>query len=81
MMGYPLSESILDQKIATSLLWKSYPLTVSTRAIIEKSCIQGRSGSLPSVTRDLNGRVKIAGIWSSHPRVRISTALKLVIVN
>lgn len=28
MMGYPLSEGKLDQKTATSLLWKSYPLTV-----------------------------------------------------
>lgn len=27
MMGYPLSEGKLDQKTATSLLWKSYPLT------------------------------------------------------
>lgn len=36
---------------------------------------------MPSVTGELNGRVKIAGIWSSHPRVRISIALKLVIVN
>ncbi|XP_006863591.1 PREDICTED: liver carboxylesterase 1 isoform X2 [Chrysochloris asiatica] len=26
MMGYPLSEGKLDQKTATSLLWKSYPL-------------------------------------------------------
>nr|XP_044998629.1 liver carboxylesterase 1 [Jaculus jaculus] len=26
MMGYPLSEGKLDQKMATSLLWKSYPL-------------------------------------------------------
>ncbi|KAM5262696.1 liver carboxylesterase 1-like [Ctenodactylus gundi] len=26
MMGYPLSEDHLDQKTATSLLWKSYPL-------------------------------------------------------
>ncbi|XP_010628096.1 liver carboxylesterase 1 isoform X1 [Fukomys damarensis] len=27
MMGFPLSEGKLDQKTATSLLWKSYPLT------------------------------------------------------
>ncbi|XP_069354028.1 liver carboxylesterase 1-like isoform X2 [Eulemur rufifrons] len=27
LMGYPLSEGKLDQKTATSLLWKSYPLT------------------------------------------------------
>lgn len=27
IMGYPLSEGKLDQKTATSLLWKSYPLT------------------------------------------------------
>ncbi|XP_004431674.1 PREDICTED: liver carboxylesterase-like [Ceratotherium simum simum] len=27
MMGYPLSEGKLDQKTATSLLWKSYPMT------------------------------------------------------
>uniref|UniRef100_A0A671FXH8 Carboxylic ester hydrolase n=1 Tax=Rhinolophus ferrumequinum TaxID=59479 RepID=A0A671FXH8_RHIFE len=27
MMGYPLSEGKLDQKTATSLLWKSYPIT------------------------------------------------------
>ncbi|XP_045747059.1 liver carboxylesterase 1 [Mirounga angustirostris] len=26
MMGYPLSEGKLDQKMATSLLWKSYPI-------------------------------------------------------
>ncbi|KAM8775860.1 liver carboxylesterase 1 [Rhynchonycteris naso] len=26
MMGYPMSEDKLDQKMATSLLWKSYPL-------------------------------------------------------
>uniref|UniRef100_A0A8D1AHH3 Carboxylesterase type B domain-containing protein n=1 Tax=Sus scrofa TaxID=9823 RepID=A0A8D1AHH3_PIG len=26
MMGFPLSEGKLDQKTATSLLWKSYPI-------------------------------------------------------
>lgn len=28
MMGFPLSEGKLDQKTATSLLWKSYPIAV-----------------------------------------------------
>ncbi|XP_008150552.2 liver carboxylesterase 1 [Eptesicus fuscus] len=40
MMGYPISEGKLDQKTATSLLWKSYPVTnipeALTPAVIEK---------------------------------------------
>jgi hypothetical protein len=34
-MGYPLSEEILDQKMAASLLWKSYPFIVSVEEITE----------------------------------------------
>ncbi|EHB12195.1 Carboxylesterase 3 [Heterocephalus glaber] len=34
MMGFPLSEGKLDQKTATSLLWKSYPLTNISEELI-----------------------------------------------
>jgi hypothetical protein len=38
MMGYPLSEGKLDQKTATSLLRKSFPIVVRVEGIQGVGC-------------------------------------------
>uniref|UniRef100_A0A8W4FJK2 Carboxylesterase type B domain-containing protein n=1 Tax=Sus scrofa TaxID=9823 RepID=A0A8W4FJK2_PIG len=54
MMGFPLSEGKLDQKTATSLLWKSYPIAVRGQEIFPlsegESQTLDRRGTRPSPT-------------------------------
>nr|XP_038953902.1 carboxylesterase 1-like isoform X1 [Rattus norvegicus] len=54
MMGYPLSESKLDQKTATSLLWKSYPLTNISKELTPVATEKYLGGSdCPDKKKDL----------------------------
>lgn len=54
MMGYPLSEGKLDQKSATSLLWKSYPLTNISKELTPVATEKYLGGSdCPDKKKDL----------------------------
>ncbi|XP_055477082.1 liver carboxylesterase 1-like isoform X2 [Psammomys obesus] len=54
MMGYPLSEGKLDQKTATSLLWKSYPLANISKELTPVATEKYLGGSdCPNKKKDL----------------------------
>ncbi|XP_060248196.1 liver carboxylesterase 1-like isoform X2 [Meriones unguiculatus] len=54
MMGYPLSEGKLDQKTATSLLWKSYPLANISKELTPVATEKYLGGSdCPNRKKDL----------------------------